>query len=126
MASMILLLSGFLLGLVNGRGILVEITKRREGDQGIFPLDIFLLGSMGLSMVMCCAVLSRSVMSDSHPWGFSRQEYWSGLPCHPPGDLPNQGIEPRSPVLPVDSLLSEPPGKPIKGHNSCQMAFSEF
>ena len=65
MASMILLLSGFLLGLVNGRGILVKITKRGEGDQGIFPLDIFLLGSMGLSMVMCCAVLSHSVMSDS-------------------------------------------------------------
>ena len=32
-------------------------------------------------------------------WGFSRQEYWSGLPCPPPGDLPNPGIEPRSPTL---------------------------
>ena len=44
--------------------------------------------------------------------GFSRQEYWNGLPCPPPGDLPNPGIEPRSPALQVDSLLSEPPGKP--------------
>ena len=44
--------------------------------------------------------------------GFSKQEYWSGLPCPPPGDLPNPGIEPRSPTLQVDSLLSEPPGKP--------------
>ena len=44
--------------------------------------------------------------------GFSRQEYWSGLPCHHPGDLPNPGIKPRSPTLKVDSLLSEPPGKP--------------
>ena len=35
---------------------------------------------------------------------FSRQEYWSGLPCLPPGDLPNPGIEPRSPSLQVDSL----------------------
>ena len=43
---------------------------------------------------------------------FSRQEYWSGLPCSPPGDLPNPGIEPRSPSWQVDSLLSEPPGKP--------------
>ena len=43
---------------------------------------------------------------------FSRQEYWSGLPCPPPGDLPNPGIEPRSPTLQVDSLLSEPPGSP--------------
>ena len=70
-------------------------------------------------------VLSRSVMSDSLwprglqparllcPWGFSRQEYWSGLPCPPPGDLPNPGIEPRSPALQVDSLPIEPPGKPL-------------
>ena len=46
------------------------------------------------------------------PWGFSRQECWSGLPCPPPGDLPNPGIELRSPTLQVDSLLSEPPGQP--------------
>ena len=44
--------------------------------------------------------------------GFSRQEYWSGLPCPPPGNLPNPGIEPRSPALQADSLLSETPGKP--------------
>ena len=67
---------------------------------------------------------SHSVMSDSlqhHgpqptkllcPWGFPRQEYWSGLTCPPPGDLPNPGIEPRSLELQVDSLLPEPPGKP--------------
>ena len=40
---------------------------------------------------------------------FSRQEYWSGLPCPPPGDLPHPGIEPRSPALQADSLPSEPP-----------------
>ena len=44
--------------------------------------------------------------------GFSRQEYQSGLPCPPPGDLPNPGIKPRSPTLQADSLPSEPPGKP--------------
>ena len=43
--------------------------------------------------------------------GFSRQEYWSGLSCPPPRDLPNTGIEPRSPALLADSLSSEPPGK---------------
>ena len=71
-----------------------------------------------------CYVLSRSVVSDSlqpqglQPtrllcsWGFSRQEYWSRFPCPPPGDLPNPGIKPRSPVLRVDSLPAEPPGKP--------------
>ena len=39
--------------------------------------------------------------------GFSRQEYWSRLPYLPPGDLPDPGIEPRSPALQADSLLSE-------------------
>ena len=42
--------------------------------------------------------------------GFSRQEYWSGLPFPSPGDLPNPGIEPKSPTLQVDTLTSEPPG----------------
>ena len=44
--------------------------------------------------------------------GFSRQEYWSGLPFPSPGDLPNPGIAPRSPALQVDSLPAEPQGKP--------------
>ena len=44
--------------------------------------------------------------------GFSRQEYWSGLPFSSPGDLPDPGIEPSSPTLQVDSLPSEPPRKP--------------
>ena len=44
--------------------------------------------------------------------GFSRQEYWSELPCPPPGDLPNPGVKPGSPTLQADSLPSEPPGKP--------------
>ena len=43
--------------------------------------------------------------------GFSRQEYWSGLPFLTPEDLPDTGIEPRSSALQADSLLSEPPGK---------------
>ena len=47
--------------------------------------------------------------------GFSRQEYWSGLPFPPLGDLPNPETEPRSPGLQADALPSEPPGKPSKG-----------
>ena len=43
--------------------------------------------------------------------GFSRQEYWSGLPFPSPGDLLNPGIEPGSPALQADALPSEPPGK---------------
>ena len=74
------------------------------------------------AMCLCASSLSR-VRLFATPWtvahqtplsmGFSKQEYWNGLPCPPPGDLPNPGIEPRSPALQADSLLSEPPGKPI-------------
>ena len=42
--------------------------------------------------------------------GFSRQEYWRGLPLPSPGDLPDPGIEPRSPALEADALTTEPPG----------------
>ena len=43
--------------------------------------------------------------------GFSRQEHWSELPFPSPGDLPNPGVEPRSPTLQADTLTSAPPGK---------------
>ena len=83
------------------------------------PTPVFLPGkshcvsvciSIYLYTYICiCALLSRSVMSNSlqpHglqlarllcPWGFSRPEYWNGLPCPPPGDLPNQGLKPGLP-----------------------------
>ena len=51
--------------------------------------------------------------------GFSRQEYCSGLPLPSPGGLPNPGIEPMSPALQVDSLLSESLGKPNPGMGVC-------
>ena len=78
-----------------------------------------------LNIFQQCAVLSHfsRVWLFVTPWTaarqtplfmeFSRQEYWSGLPCPPPGDLPNPEIKSRSPVLQGDSFLSEPPGKPI-------------
>ena len=47
-----------------------------------------------------------------YPWRFSRQEYWSGLPCPPPGDLLNPGAELRSPTWQGGSLPTEPPGSP--------------
>ena len=55
---------------------------------------------------MDCSLPASSIME------FSKQEYWSGLPFPFPGDLPDPGIKPGSPVLQVDSLPSEPPGKP--------------
>ena len=71
---------------------------------------------------LCCTVLLLSrVWLFTTPWtvarqaplsmGFSRQEDWSGFPCPPPGDLPNPGMELRSPTLQEDSLPTELPGK---------------
>ena len=76
-----------------------------------------------ISIIVCLSVKSLShVQLFATPWtvarqaplsmGFSKQEYWSGLPFPSPGDLPNPGIEPRSPALQADALSSEPPGKP--------------
>ena len=48
--------------------------------------------------------------------GFSRQEYWSGLPFPSSGDFPDPGIELRSPALEADALTSEPPGKMVYIH----------
>ena len=54
------------------------------------------------------------------PWTIAYQAppsiYWSGLPFPSPGDLPDPGIEPRSPTFQADALTSEPPGKPIHTH----------
>ena len=55
--------------------------------------------------------------------GFSRQEYWGGLLCPPPGDLPNSGLEPRSPALQADSSRSEAPGKPQDAGVGCSFLF---
>ena len=61
-----------------------------------------------------CSVIPWTIAHQA-PLGmeFSRQEYWSGLPFPSPGDLPDRGIEPRSPALQADSLLSEPQGSPV-------------
>ena len=72
-----------------------------------------------VSLLFSCSVMSDSFVT---PWtaarqaplsvGFSRQEYWRGLPFPSPGDLPNPGIEPRSSTLQADSSPAELPGKP--------------
>ena len=66
-------------------------------------------------------LVTQSCLTLGTPWtvahqgplsmGFSRQEYWSGLPFPSPGDLPNPGIKPRSPALQAGPLSSEPPEK---------------
>ena len=66
-------------------------------------------------------LVAKSCLITPSPWtvasqdplsmGFSRQEYWSGLPFLPSGKLPDPGIKPRSPALQADSLLTELKGK---------------
>ena len=106
---------------VGCHALLPRIFPTQGSNPSLFCLLHWQVGSLPL---VCCAVLGHSVVSDSlqpHglqptsllcPWGFSRQEYWSGLPYPPPGDFPNPGIGSRSPTLQADSLPSEPPGKP--------------
>ena len=89
-------------------------------------LQIYVINNhdiINFKILMPCENMSEWVKSLSHvrlfatPWtvapqappymGFSRQEYWSGLPFPSPGDLPDPGIEPRSPSLQADALPSE-------------------
>ena len=77
-------------------------------------------GSCDVSAVLSCSVASNSWQPHGlqptrilSPWRFSRQGYWSELPCPPPRSLPNPGIKPRSPALQADSLPPEPPEKPM-------------
>ena len=65
---------------------------------------------------MCCAQSCPTLcdpmdysLPGSSVHGFFRQEYWRVFPCPPPGDLPNPGMEPESPLLQADSLPTEPP-----------------
>ena len=60
-----------------------------------------------------CDPIDCSLPGSSVHEGFLRQEFWSGLPFPSPEDLPNPGIEPGSPALQADSLLSEPRGNSL-------------
>ena len=74
-------------------------------------------GGDGLDAKSCLTLASPWTVVHQAPlsMGSSRQEYWTGLPFPTPGDLPDPGIEPKSPVLQVDSL-------PLS-HHSCNMVF---
>ena len=105
--------------MVSGR--MIELDKTQQYLLGPFPARP--------SHILCFSSslkLSRSLsrVSFDTPWtvahqappsmGFSRQEYWSGLPFPSPGNLPDPGIEPRSPTLQVDSLLPSHQGSPVE------------
>ena len=79
-------------------------------------------GGFNFSTSFCCFQSLSRVQLFATPWtvsrqaplsmGFSRQEYWSGLPFPSPGDVPDPGIEPTCPALAGRFLTAEPPGKP--------------
>ena len=82
--------------------------------------DKIILNLNGKAKELCVCQSLSCVCLFATPWtvahqaplsmGISRQEYWSGMPCPSPGDLPDPGIETGSPSLQADSLPSEPPG----------------
>ena len=74
----------------------------------------FVCGGGGFVAKLCLTLATPgTVACQAHlSMGFSRQEYWNGLPFPSPGNLPNPGIEPRSPALQADSLPTELGGKP--------------
>ena len=84
-----------------------------------------LLPSQSVSHIRFFGTLWTVVHQAPLSMGFSRQEYWSGSPCSPLGDLPDPGIEPTSlgaPALAGRFFTTEPPGKPNKGSGPCYSA----
>ena len=108
---------------------LIEKAQRNSDVKGPWLICFFILLLFSFSLffkvyVLCCPLLTHF----SHVWifatlwaaahqaplsiEFSQQEYWSGLPCPPPGDLPDLGFKPASPALQMDSLPLKHLGRP--------------
>ena len=100
--------------------------------QDISELHGLWISETGITHVSCMCSVTSVVSDSATPWtvayqgplsmGFSRQEYWSGFPCPPPGDLPDPRVEPvslTSPVLAGRFFTASPPGKP---DNSCSVS----
>ena len=104
-------------GFLHCRQILYQLSY--QGSLNLLGTSI---NSSGVEQLfICISEVTQSCQLFATPWivayqaplsmGFSRQEYWSGLPFPSSGDLPDPGIEPWSPALQADALTSEPPGK---------------
>ena len=85
-------------------------------------------GGGGLVTKLCPTLVTPWTVARQAPlsMGFSRQEYWSGLPFPSPGDLLDPGIEPRSPALEEDSLPADLQGKPAELFNHFKTEVSNF
>ena len=80
-------------------------------------------GGGGLVAKLCLTRATPWTVAYQAPlfMGFSRQEYWSGLPFSSPGDLPGSEIEPPSPALAGGFFTTKPPGKPYSTYNSLHL-----
>ena len=76
----------------------------------VYPVSLLFFPGLTLSRVQLFATPWTVAYQAPPSLGFSRQEYWSGLPFPSPGDLPKPGIKPGCPALQADALLSEPLG----------------
>ena len=99
-----------------GRAFLTKTEKGFVENNSVYAIDDSCLQFLRAIACMFCHANSFATpwtIADQAPLstGFSRQNYWSGLSCLSPGDLPDPGIKSASPGLQADSLLSEPPGK---------------
>ena len=98
----------------------------------IFMAYLMLLSRLLEILAACGGLVAKLCLILATPWtvdaqvslsmGFSRKEYWSGLPFPSPGNLPDPGMEPRSPALRADALTSEPPGSQLKDLLKCRFS----
>ena len=106
-------MDGSLSAKVGGEKYLVQ-KQKAESKVHLFPAPPLNSEVKWLSPVGLFATPWTVAYQPPQSLGFSRQEYWSGLPFPSPGDLPDPGIEPGSPTLEADALPSELPGKPAE------------
>ena len=95
-------------GYFSKEGLQIAVRCMERCSASLIILSLSLVAKSCPTLATTWTVACQASLS----MGFSRQEYWGGLPFPSPGDLPHPGIEPRSPALQVDSLPAEPPGKP--------------
>ena len=95
----------------------------------VIELLLLLLLLSCFSHAQLCSILWTVARQTPLSMGFSQQEYWSGLPCLPPGDLPNPGTKPRSPALHADSLSLSHQGSPVElptpGLTTCRLVLQD-
>ena len=97
-----------------------DFRAQEEGICHYFHLFPLCGGGGGGLVAKSCPPLATPQIVATLSMGFSRQEHWSGLPFPSPGDLPDLGIEPGSPALQADCLLTELGGK-VPGYVPCTL-----